>query len=39
VAAYLSGAEKLQQNAIAFDAMLEEARASGHAPERVEKLP
>jgi 2-isopropylmalate synthase len=39
VAAYLSGAEKLQVNAVAREAMLEEARASGHAPEKVEKLP
>jgi 2-isopropylmalate synthase len=39
VAAYLSGAEKLQQEAVAREAMLEEARASGHTPEKVEKLP
>jgi 2-isopropylmalate synthase len=39
VAAYLSGAEKLQQDAVARDSMLEQARASGHAQERVEKLP
>jgi 2-isopropylmalate synthase len=39
VAAYLSGAEKLQQDAVALEAMLEEARASGHTPEKVEKLP
>jgi 2-isopropylmalate synthase len=39
VAAYLSGAEKLQQDAVAREAMLEEARASGHTPEKVEKLP
>ena len=39
VAAYLSGAEKLQAEAVARKAMLEEARASGHAPEKVEKLP
>ncbi len=39
VAAYLSGAEKLQQEAIARAAMLDEARASGHTPEKVERLP
>jgi 2-isopropylmalate synthase len=39
VAAYLSGAEKLQQDAIAREAMLEDARSSGQAPEKVEKLP
>jgi 2-isopropylmalate synthase len=39
VAAYLSGAEKLQQDAVARAAMLEAARASGQAPEKVEKLP
>jgi Isopropylmalate/homocitrate/citramalate synthases len=39
VAAYLSGAEKLQQEAIAREAMLDEARASGHTPEKVERLP
>jgi 2-isopropylmalate synthase len=39
VAAYLAGAEKLQQDAVAREAMLEEARASGHTPEKVEKLP
>ena len=39
VAAYLSGAEKLRQDEIARAAILEAARASGHAPEKVEKLP
>jgi 2-isopropylmalate synthase len=39
VAAYLSGAEKLRQDEIARTALLEAARASGHAPEKVEKLP
>jgi 2-isopropylmalate synthase len=39
VAAYLSGAEKLQTEAVAREAMIEEARASGQTPERVEKLP
>jgi 2-isopropylmalate synthase len=39
VAAYLSGAEKLQQDAVAREAMLANARASGHTPEKVEKLP
>ena len=39
VAAYLSGAEKLQQEAIAREAMLDEARVSGHTPEKVERLP
>jgi len=39
VAAYLSGAEKLYQDAVARQAMLDAARASGQVPERVEKLP
>ena len=39
VAAYLAGAEKLQQDAVARAALLEAARASGHTPEKVEKLP
>jgi 2-isopropylmalate synthase len=39
VAAYLTGAEKLQQDAVAREAMLEDARSSGQTPEKVEKLP
>jgi hypothetical protein len=39
VAAYLAGAEKLQQDAVTKAAILEAARASGQAPEKVEKLP
>ncbi len=39
VAAYLSGAERLQQDAVSREAILEAARASGQVPERVEKLP
>ena len=39
VAAYLAGAEKLQQDSVARAALLEAARASGHTPEKVEKLP
>ena len=39
VAAYLAGAEKLQQDAVTRAAILEAARASGQAPEKVEKLP
>ena len=39
VAAYLSGAEKLQQDSVARAALLEAARASGQTPEKVEKLP
>ncbi len=39
VAAYLSGAEKLQRDAVASAAVLDAARASGQPPEKVEKLP
>ena len=39
VAAYLAGAEKLQQDAVTKAAIIEAARASGQAPEKVEKLP
>jgi 2-isopropylmalate synthase len=39
VAAYVSGAEKLQQDAVARAAMLAAALASGKTPEKVEKLP
>jgi 2-isopropylmalate synthase len=39
VAAYLAGAEKLQQDAVAQAAIRDAARASGHTPEKVEKLP
>jgi 2-isopropylmalate synthase len=39
VAAYLSGAEKLQQDSVARAALLEATRASGQTPEKVEKLP
>ncbi len=39
VAAYLAGAEKLQQDAIAKSKLLEAALAAGEQPEKVEKLP
>ncbi len=39
VAAYLSGSEKLHQDAIAKAALLESAHAAGTKPEKVEKLP
>jgi isopropylmalate/homocitrate/citramalate synthase len=39
VAAYMSGAEKLQQDAVAKAKLLEAALAAGGQPEKVEKLP
>jgi 2-isopropylmalate synthase len=39
VAAYLSGAGKLHQDAVAKAALLESALATGTAPEKIEKLP